>query len=64
MSQSCSYCKKPRRLLFKLVENKENLGSVERLACFPCLEGIAKKEMTQHHEELMKDAKDARSGPP
>lgn len=56
MSQSCSYCKKQRRFLFKLVENKENLGAVDRLVCFPCLEGIAKKEMTAHHEELTRDA--------
>lgn len=52
MTALCSFCKKPKQYLFKLVENKPNAGVVERAACFPCLEGIARKEMTVHQAEL------------
>jgi hypothetical protein len=48
----CSYCKQPKGLLFKLIENKPNAGQVERLACFPCLGPVAEKEMAAQRKEL------------
>lgn len=57
-TEFCSYCKKPKPHLFKLVENKTGLGSVERLACFPCLSDIADKEMGEHRKAQMAQRKD------
>jgi len=41
----CSYCQKPRKLVFVLQEDVPGDGPAKKLACFDCLEGIAKKQM-------------------
>jgi hypothetical protein len=46
----CSYCKKPAKLAFELLEDKTGKNTLKKIACFPCLSEIGRKEMAEHEK--------------
>jgi len=50
LQEPCSYCKKPKPLMFRLVVNQDGRDTAERFACFPCLSEIGEKEMAEHRK--------------